>query len=410
MFAKLKFRLSKELSHYHALTVDARRLLLSYYLFLLAYPLFEIFINAFIWRQDQNIHQLVYYNIANCLGIVTCFYINGLLLRRFHTTRLYIVGLFLQALSSLMIVFTSKAMGSSLWIYGFLTGMGGGFFWANKNYLSLILSRGSNRLYYNSLESSVMLIIRIVIPLLAGFIISFGSKSGFYPPILAYQLLMVLGVIALIVSSYIINKSTIADIKHEPLLIKRVTRRWNFVRGYIFLFNVIYGAEYVIPTVLVLTLLGQEGTLGLITSATAALSAASLYILGRKGDISHVFKTVAAGNIIYAFSVIFLGIFFSPLTALIYLAGMTIGKALRFSPAYTVVMEIMEKESKDGQYAYICDNEISFNSGRILGLCLILLFSLYGQDLALRFIPIVLGFVAMLSLVPLKSMIHSLKD
>jgi YQGE family putative transporter len=304
-----------------------------------------------------------------------------------------------------MIVFTSKAMGSSLWIYGFLTGMGGGFFWANKNYLSLILSRGSNRLYYNSLESSVMLIIRIVIPLLAGFIISFGSKSGFYLPVLAYQLLMVLGVIALIVSSYIINKSTIADIKHEPLLIKRVTRRWNFVRGYIFLFNVIYGAEYVIPTVLVLTLLGQEGTLGLITSATAALSAASLYILGRKGDISHVFKTVAAGNIIYAFSVIFLGIFFSPLTALIYLAGMTIGKALRFSPLWSWRSW---KRKEAGQY-YIFDNDfVQFS--RILGLCLVLLFATYGQEFALRFLPTILGLVAIINLMPLRSMIHSLKD
>lgn len=389
--------------------MDARRLLLSYYLFLIAYPLFDIFINAFIWRQGNDLRQLVYYNIANCLGILICFFLNGLLLRRFHTLRLYTAGLFLQALSALLVVFSSGASGLSQWIYGFLAGVGGGFFWANKNYLSLILSRGSNRLYYNSLENSVLLLLKISVPLLAGFIIAFGSRVGLYSTTIAYRLLMSLGMLAIFVSSYIINRSHISDVQHEHLFIKNVTRRWQSVRLYNFLYNIISGAEFIIPTVLILTVLGQEEVLGLVTSATATLSAISLYVLGRKGGIQHVWRTVALGNTLYLLSVIILALFFGPAAVLIYMSGVTIGKSLRFSPAYSVTMEIMERESQDGQYAYICDNEISFNTGRVLGLCLILFFASYSQFLTLRYLPLLLGAVAIFSLVPLRRMIKSLK-
>lgn len=410
MFKSVTSRLRKELSHYRALTVDARRLLLSYYLFLVAYPLFDIFINAFIWRQGNDVRQLVYYNIANCLGILICFFLNGLLLRRFHTLHLYTAGLFLQALSALLVVFSSGSSGFSQWLYGFLAGVGGGFFWANKNYLSLILSRGSNRLYFNSLENSVLLLLKISVPLLAGFIITFGSRVGLYSTAVAYRLLMSLGMLAILVSSYIINRSRIPDVQHEHLFIKKVTGRWQSVRLYNFLYNVIAGAEFIIPTVLILTVLGQEEVLGLVTSATAALSAASLYVLGRKGGIQHVWRTVALGNTLYLLSVIILALFFGPIAVLIYMAGVTIGKSLRFSPAYSVTMDIMERESQDGQYAYICDNEISFNTGRVLGLCLILFFASNSQSLTLRYLPLLLGAVAIFSLVPLRRMIDSLKS
>ena len=409
MFQSIKNRFSTELSHYNNLTVDARRLLLSYYLFLIAYPLFDIFINAFIWRRDNDLKQLVVYNIANCLGILTCFYLNGLLLRRFHTLHLYSVGLFLQAVSAMMVVFSTNSSGVSTLLFGLLAGIGGGFFWANKNYLTLILTRNSNRLYFNSLESSISLFIKISIPLLAGVIIAVGSRFDLYSLKVAYRLVMSLGLVAILASTYIINRSKIIDVQREHLFIQqKVSKRWQFVRLYNFMYNVIAGVEFVIPTVIVLTLLGKEGMLGLVTSATAALSGISLYILGRKGGIAHIWRTVAIGNSLYALAVTILAIFFNPAVALIYMAGATIGKALRFSPAHTVTMEIMEGENSDGQYAYICDNEASFNFGRILGLSSILCFATYGQDFVLRYLPFWLGIIAILGLIPLRKMINSL--
>lgn len=412
MLGIIRARISIELAHYRALTVDARRLLLSYYLFLIAYPLFDLFINAFIWRQDNDLKQMVYYNIAVCLGIPLSFYLNGLLLRRFHVVRLYTVGLFLQTASAMLVVFSTNSSNLMLWLFGIIAGFGAGFFWANKNYLSLILSRGSNRLYYNSLENTVLLFIKISVPLFAGSFIALGSSLSLYTATTAYRLIMCLGLLAMIISSLIINKSTIPDVKSEPLFLTRPSRRWSYVRLYSFMYNVVAGAEFVIPTVLVLTLLGKEGVLGLVTSGAAALSALSLYTLGRKGNLSHIWKTVATGNLIYAISTIFLAFIFGPWAVLFYMAGFTISKALRFAPPYTVTMEIMDQEGEHGQYAYLCDNELSYNAGRVSGLILVFVLALTNPntDLVLRYLPILLGVIVVGSLLPLGKMVNSLKN
>jgi len=65
-------------------------------------------------------------------------------------------------------------------------------------------------------------------------------------------------------------------------------------------------------------------------------------------------------------------------------------------------MEIMDKEdTKKGQYAYICDNEITFNIGRSLGILLIFLFMGSSQTTALRYIPLLVGTISLVALWPL---------
>ncbi|MFZ2199706.1 MAG: hypothetical protein WAV40_02880, partial [Microgenomates group bacterium] len=87
----------------------------------------------------------------------------------------------------------------------------------------------------------------------------------------------------------------------------------------------------------------------------------------------------------------------------------TIGRSLRHPLPYTVTMEIMDRESGDGQYAYLCDNEISFNSGRIFGMLVVFFVSVQSQALALRATPVFLGLVSLVSLYPLHQMVKSIR-
>lgn len=404
MFVKLKTRLGKELAHYYHLGGDVRRLLISYYLYLAAYPLFGVFVSAYLWQAGETLGSLVIYNLLYCVGLPLGFYLNGYLLRHFHTLRLYALGAVIQGLSGILVVFFSTTSLTGLAAYGLIYGVGAGLYWGNKNYLSQRLTRGSNRLYYNSLESSGDMLINIFMPVLAGTLITFGSHFNLYLTETGYRLGMGLGLILTIISGLIVQSSQIQDLAHEKVLVKTKSTRWNQVRLYNFLFNIAVGAEFVIPGVLILALVGNEGTLGIVSSATAALSAITLYLLGRKGEVKNIWRFVALGSFIYLSSTLLLSFGLNLVSILVYQAASTIGWAFRWSPGYTLTMEIMDQEDGTHQYAYVCDNELFFNLGRVVGLLIILAVASRSQVAAMQFVPLIVGVTGLFALIPLKKM------
>jgi MFS transporter, YQGE family, putative transporter len=402
MLRKIIIRFRKEVDHYRVLTPEVRHLLISYYLYLIAYPLFAVFTNAYLWRLEKDLTLLVVYNLLYCAGLPLGFYANGLLLRKFHTLKLYAAGAVLEGLAGVLIVMFSTSSLIVLAFYGLLAGLGAGLYWGNKNYLSLILTKGTNRLYYNSLETAGDTVINMVVPALAGGFIVFGEPLGLYDTHFAYKCLMLIALILVILAGYVVQSSKIKDIDREALFVDKPSPRWTLVRLYNVLSNVVIGAEFVIPSVLVLVLVGKEGTLGVISSATSILSAILIYVLGRKGKIKNVWKIVCFASLIYLGGASLLAWNYSSIFVLIYMVVSTIGWVFRWPNAYAVVMETMDKEDRSkGQYAYICDNEFTFNLGRSAGLFLILLVAGLSQDTALRFIPLVVGFTSLISIYPL---------
>lgn len=336
---------------------------------------------------------------------------NGLLLKKFHTLRLYALGAFLEALVAVMVVFIPTINFATLTTYGLLAGFGAGLYWSNKNYLSLRLTRGTNRLYYNALESSGDMLINMLIPMLAGGIIAYGESSGHYSVSIAYQILMGLSLILVLLAGFIVQSSDIQDVDREALFVKKPSPIWKKVRLYNLLANIVVGAEFVIPSVLVLLLVGHEGVLGLVNSGTAVLSAISLYLIGRLGTSKHVTRIVGTAIAIYFVGTAVLAIFYGPVAVLIYSAASTIGWALRWPASYSVIMEIMDKvKTGKGNYAYVCDNELFFNLGRSIGLAIIVILLAISQEAALRFTPMIIACFVMLSLIPLSKLIRYLHE
>ncbi|MBU4210151.1 MFS transporter [Patescibacteria group bacterium] len=409
MFKNIKKRFRLEIKHCLTLSVDVRRLLASYYLYVMAYPLFMLFTNAYLWQQGGDLMQLVIYNLLFCFGLPLGFYVNGLLLRHFHTLKLYALGGVLEALSAVLVVMFPSGTISSLILYGLIAGFGGGLYWANKNYLSLKLTRESNRLYYNSLESVGDMIINMIVPALAGLFIVFGEHTSWYIPTTAYKLLMFLALILVILAGYVVQSSQIKDLDCQALFVKKHLGSWSLVRLYNILSNVLVGVGFVIPSVLVLVLVGKEDALGIVNSVTAALSALCLYILGRIGKTDNNWKVVGVASIVYLFGALLLALFYNPVSVLVYITTSTIGWTFSWSPSYTVIMEAIDRENSDtGQYAYICDNELTFNIGRSIGLCLIVVALSVGQTTALRFVPLITGLIFLSALFPLVKLSNKL--
>lgn len=387
-------RLKTELAHFHALSVDMRRMLLSYALFLAAYPLVMTFMDAFLWRSNGNLWSIVMYNLGYVLGLPAGFYLNGLLLRKIHILRLYFFGTLLQAIIPCCIVFFSLHSMAAILFFGCLYGCGAGIFWGNKNYLDQQLTRGSNRMYYVSIGQIFDVLLNMLVPACAGWFIILVTTNHFNPSFLAYKIVMVTAFCLLFGSGLAVQFSRIRQVVIRGVIVKRPSRAWQYMRLYNLLFNIREGSIYVLSSVLVLFLVGGEGILGTLQGVTAGLSAMALYYIGRKTTIASAWKFIAAGSLIFFAGTCVLAGVFTWVGALVYTVVASLAWTGQWTQTYSVVMELMDKEERDPekQYAYICDNELFYNTGRVIGIGIISVIAIsLSQHAALRWSPLIIG-------------------
>src|ERR1700733_11718355 len=90
----------KEKQHFEKLHDQTQHLLVSIFLFALISPLFGLFINAFLWRESQDFVKIAAYNLIGYFFVPFGFYLNGYLLKKFSSNRMYLFGILLQAIAA----------------------------------------------------------------------------------------------------------------------------------------------------------------------------------------------------------------------------------------------------------------------------------------------------------------------
>lgn len=170
------------------------------------------------------------------------------------------------------------------------------------------------------------------------------------------------------------------------------------------LYFVVSGANYFIPTLLTLLLIGREGELGTVESVTAVFTAVLMYIIGRKG--ASINKMYLFATLAYFVASLVLNISYTIPAVLLYILVTSMILSVVWNLIYTNSMEIMDHEQAinpgSNQYALVLDNEIYFDAGRLLGMAL--LFGIYmitSQEIALQVTPLILSVLLLLILIPL---------
>lgn len=396
MFSRFLKRFNTELQHFYALDSDVRRIFWSYGFYLAAFPLVMTFLNAYLWRSSGNLWTIVLYNLGYVVSLPAGFYLNGLLLKKIHVLRLYFVGALLQGVTACLIVLFSVINPVNILFLGLLNGVGAGLFWGNKNYLSLFLTKHTNRVYYNSMEQVMDLLINIVVPAGAGWFIYFATQSTFPFGLSAYKIIMIVAFLLLFLSGYIVQSANIKTISIGSMIVRSPSRPWNLLRMFNVLYNVQIGLSLIVSSVMVLVLVGDEGILGTLLGTTAIISAIVLYLVGRKSSLGNIWKLVAFGSVAYLIGTGLLAGIFTWVSGIVYSIVISIAWAFQWMSSYTVTMELMDIEEKnpDKQYAYVCDNELYFNIGRLLGITIVVLFTVVAsQNAALRWAPICVGII-----------------
>jgi YQGE family putative transporter len=387
---------------------DMRVLIVTNLVYGLVMPVVEMFIAAYIMRKSDDVKMVVTYQLSIYTGIPFTFLVNGWLLKLVGIKWLYSAGMLLSSVSMVVMMTLGKLSVAGLGITGVLMGMSFGLYWSNRDFVSLSSTNDSNRNYYYGLENFFATNLNIGVPLAVGtFIARFGGENA-ARVVLAYQIVTGIVFALTFVASVIVHQGRFQNPPATPFLYFRYHWLWNRMQLLAMLKGIGQGYTVTAPAMLVMTLVGKEGSLGTLLSAGGVLSAVGLYIVGRTAQPAHRIWLLAASWSLFALGALANAALFDSLGVLLFLLLLALGRPLADIAYFTIQMLVIDTVAAiehRNKYSYIFSQEFGFYIGRVTGCGLFILLAYeISNTFALRYALLIIGLVQLLAL-PLASSI-----
>lgn len=368
------------------LTWHERLLLLSFFCFGFAHPIFFLFTNTFLWRQNGSASSIILYNIGIYTGLMVGFFANRTLLRWLSARKLYQISCILQGIVPLVLVLLAPTTATHIVELGLGFGLASGLYFANRNFFTSLITQGKHRFAFLSLDQVSAAVSAIVSPFLVGWYLTYAQDAQHLSTVVAYTHVVVVGLAFLIVSAALVfvPKSE-KQLPVTGIFVRDASRRWNAVRVMDFINGLASGAMVTIPLLVMLLMITSDVSIGKLQSVAAIVSALSLYLLGKyRSKVPHggllgtwvIGSLIAGGLIAYGFS-----------TGYVIAAALILGGVGPFyrAPTAHLMYEAVDRESPAERASYLLDREIFLDIGRVaaMGACGVALY--FAFDATLRY-------------------------
>jgi len=389
-------------------------LLLTNMFYALILPIVEIFVGAYIMRNTNNPTYVAVYQLAMYAGIVFASVINGELLKRIKVKLLYSFGILVSGISMLVMMSAHSTGIIELTIAGIAMGISAGFFWTNRYLLALNATNDNNRNYFFGLESFFFSISSIIVPVGVGAFLAKASTAGLLGINLdinqAYQVVTIVVFIITIIACIILSKGIFNNPEQKKYLYFRFDKLWNKMLMLSGLKGLVQGFLVTAPAILVLRLVGDEGTLGFIQGIAGLLTAILVYILGRITKPKHRIFVFAVGIIVFFIGTMVNALLFSAIGVIVFVLCKVFFQPLHDLAYFPIMMRVIDMVSKKegrNEYAYIMSHEIGLFIGRAIGLILFILLAYYvSETFALKYALVIVALIQIIS-IPLAKNITS---
>jgi YQGE family putative transporter len=389
-----------------------RMLLLTNMVYALVIPIIELFLGAYIIRKSNDISLVMVYQLAQGTGIPVTFIMNGYLIKRMPIASLYAIGMIVSGVDMgiMMLLHDLNIFGIAL--IGFIMGLSYGFFWANRVLLALATTNNNNRNYYYGLETFFFTVASIVMPLLAGYFIASTQKLGWMGGEVSHAYRILTGVVILLtlIASWLAYKGDFKNPQNARFIYFKFHRLWHKMLGLAALKGVAQGFVIAAPVMLIMRLVGQEGSVGSIQSTGAFLSAIMLYILGRAAKPEHRLKIFIAGLGLFLAGAIVNMALYNALGAIIFVGSLVFARPLldlAYFPIQLGVIECVASKEKRNQFAYIFNHEVGLYMGRLFGCVLFIVIARsISESAALRYALLAVAFVQFFSVFIARSILN----
>ena len=393
MFSKL----IKEISFFGSHPKGMRVLLLTNLIYGLVGPIIELFIGAYIMRNSSDISLVVIFQLAVYTGIPLTFMINGFLLNRIKIAWLYSFGMLLSGISMFAMMTLQQLDTMGVFLAGLIMGLSYGFFWANRDFLALNTTKDGTRNYYYGIETFFYTMTGIVVPLAAGAFIGATDKNGWFGGHVntAYYILTAAVFVMSMFASVLVHRGEFQNPKRAPFLFIKFDRIWNKMLGLASLKGLAQGYIVTAPTMLILSLVGKEGSLGLIQGIAAAVSAILLYVLGRVTGPKHRLLIYGIGCLLFVAGALFNASLYSAFGVILFMMCLLFARPLldiAYFPIQLKVIDYVAEKEKRNEFSYIFNHELGLYLGRLFGCGLFIVLARYVSEYAaLRYALLVIA-------------------
>ena len=417
MLSKIK----NEISHFNSFPRNMRYLLMANLMYAFVLPVIELFVGAYIVsppdatkiltvaEKQANINLYLFYQFAVYFGTPLTFVINGFLLRKIKVSYLYSLGLLLSGVSMTLMMSFKHLSPIGVVCAGLIMGTSYGFFWANRDYMSLDATTDESRNYYFSIDTIFYTLTWIIVPSIIGLVIAFGPTHLLYTEKTAYIGITVAVFVLSLLAVFIINREKYHNPKSEKFLFFKYDKLWRKMIAFSVTKGVMQGAIMIFPILLILSMIGGVNMLGIIVSGGQILSAIMLYIIGRIAKPKHRLAIYIVSISFFTVAIIIHGTFYSVLGVILYNVLQFIAKPLHdvsYFPTEFRVIDIVSKIEDRSEFSYIINHEISLFFGRITAILLVLFLAYeINADFALRFGLFFIAGIMLLSVFIGKSLI-----
>ena len=390
-------KIVKEFDFFSSHSKGMRVLLLTNLIYGLVGPIIELFIGAYIMRNSSDISLVVIFQLAVYTGIPLTFMINGFLLNRIKIAWLYSFGMLLSGISMFAMMLLQQLDTIGVFLAGLIMGLSYGFFWANRDFLALNTTNDGTRNYYYGIETFFYTITGILVPLAAGAFIGATDKNGWFGGQVntAYYILTAIVFVMSMFASILVHRGEFVNPKRAPFLFIKFDRIWNKMLGLASLKGLAQGYIVTAPTMLILSLVGKEGSLGLIQGIAAAVSAILLYILGRVTGPKHRLLIYGIGCLLFMVGALLNATLYSSLGVILFMMCLLFARPLldiAYFPIQLKVIDYVAEKEKRNEFSYIFNHELGLYLGRLFGCGLFIVLARYVSEYAaLRYALLVIA-------------------
>ena len=289
-------------------------------------------------------------------------------------------------------------------VAGLIMGLSYGFFWANRDFLALSSTDDGNRNYYYGLESFFNTVASVVVPGMIGAFLGATADHGWFAGNInfAYKLVTVFVFVLTIVASAVVCRGRFASPARERFVYFRFDRLWNKMMRLAVLKGIAQGYIVTAPSMLVMTLVGNETTLGTLQSIGALVSAVLLYLLGRFTSSRHRVAIFSAGLLLFALGGAFNAVLYSATGVIVFMLCLVLGRPLMdlgYFPIQLRVIDYVSRKENRNSYAYIFIHEFALYLGRFFGCGLFIALTICLSDtFAIRYALLIIGAIQLISI------------
>lgn len=393
----MKNKLKTEYRFFMTMPRDMRLVLITNMIYAFVLPVVDIFVSAYIMRSTDNPSMVAVYQLCVYTGIPFTFLLNGFLLHKVNISKLYSFGMLLSGLSMIFIMTMGIVNMTGVAIAGFLMGISFGFFWANRDFLTLDTTNDQNRNYYYGVETFFYTLAFIIVPVAVGWFLVRSTALGWFSGKIegAYQVITGIVFALTILASYVIHQEKFRNPSQKKFIHWRFDKLWNKMLVLASLKGMVQGYLVTAPAILIMRLIGDEGSLGTIQSVSGLIAAFMLYVLGRVAKPKHRIYIFSFGITIFLIGAVANGILYSAIGVMIFVLCRVMFMPLHdiaYFPIQMRIIDVLSVKENRSEFAYIFNHEFGLYLGRFFGLVLFIVLALYiSEEVALRYSLIIVA-------------------